>query len=384
MKLNQPVAVHFGAGNIGRGLIGARLQEAGYLVVFADINEQLIDSLREAKSYSIQTLGSDGRSQTFDSFVALHSNRDRDELVEYVSEAQVITASVGAATLSRIAPIIEEGLLARRNQESAIVMACENAINASDILFSAIRNKEKIAERAVFLNTAVDRIIPIQPPGSVVDVLVEEFSEWIIDISRLKTELRLPGSIQVTNLDPYIERKLFTVNTAHLSAAYLGQRAGHETVVSSLSDSEIFDQTTRVLEETSAVLRARHGLDSAELSGYVMKTMERLTNPAIDDYVTRVGREPLRKLSRQERLIGPASYFAENIGEPAGLLSVVDAALSFHSPDDSQVLKLQQLLSEHDPIQLTKEVCGINSDHPLAPGLIRLFDLHKSAVPGKH
>ncbi len=384
MKHNQPVAVHFGAGNIGRGLIGARLQEAGYLVVFADINEQLIDSLSEAKSYSIQTLGSNSKSQKFDSFVALHSNRDREELVEYLSGAQVITASVGAATLSRIAPIIEEGLLARRNQESAIVMACENAINASDILFSAIRNKEKISERAVFLNTAVDRIIPIQPPGSVVDVLVEEFSEWIIDISRLKTELRLPGSIQVTNLDPYIERKLFTVNTAHLSAAYLGQRAGHETVVASLSDSEIFDQTTRVLEETSAVLRARHGLDSAELSVYVMKTMERLTNPAIDDYVTRVGREPLRKLSRQERLIGPASYFAENIGEPTGLLSVVDAALSFHSPDDAQVLKLQQLLSEHDPIQLTKEVCGISSDHPLAPGLIRLFDLHKSAVPGKH
>lgn len=383
MHSSQPVAVHFGAGNIGRGLIGARLQEAGYLVIFADINEALIDALNSAKNYSITELGPGGSTKDYDNYLAVNSQSDRDRLIDFISVAEVITASVGAATLSRISPLIEEGLLRRKSMEPAIVMACENAINASDILFSSIQQKHEVNSRSVFLNTAVDRIIPIQPAGSMTDVWVEPFSEWVIDVSRLSGTLKIPQTIQVDNLEPFIERKLYTVNTAHLAAAYLGQRAGHETIVSSMNDSEIFSQTSRVLEETSAVLRARHGFGT-ELVGYVNRTLERITNPAIDDYVSRVGREPLRKLARNERLIGPAAYFAEHIGEPSGLLSVVDAALSFRSGDDPQVNQLRELLVSQNPVSLVEGVCGIEQDHPLAEGLTKLFDLHKSAVSRKH
>lgn len=379
----QPIAVHFGAGNIGRGLIGARLQEAGYLVIFADVNQELIDQLNTARQYSITELGSDQKKQTYDSFRALHSLANADELVDFISKAEVITASVGVGTLSRIAPVIEAGLLLRKSDQPAVVMACENAINASDLLHSFFENKKAIAKRAVFLNTAVDRIIPLQRTDSPVDVAVESFSEWVIDVSRLGETLPIPGTVQVDDLEPFIERKLYTVNTAHLAAAYFGQRAGHETIVSSLQDPEVLDLTRKVLNETSAVLRAKHSISAGNQESYVAKTLERISNPAIDDYVVRVGREPLRKLSRTERLIGPAAYFAEHIGQPTALLALVDAALTFTSAEDKEVNELQQLLVQREPAQLAWEVCGIPVEHPLAEGLIRLFDLHKSAVSRK-
>ena len=46
-------AVQFGAGNIGRGFIGALLSQSGYHVVFADVVDKIIDKINEDKTYTV-------------------------------------------------------------------------------------------------------------------------------------------------------------------------------------------------------------------------------------------------------------------------------------------------------------------------------------------
>ena len=376
----RPLAVHFGAGNIGRGFIGALLQDAGYHVVFADVNQELIDSMKALGSYTLTELASVPKQKLYKDFQVLNSVTETQELTQLIAKAEIVTASVGANVLGRIAPVIEAGLSHRTSQDKLVVMACENALGASEIIKLAMQDQQLANQRAIFCNTAVDRIVPLQVEHSEPDVAVEPFSEWIIDSAPLAgRELNLPGATFVEDLDPFIERKLYTVNTAHLAVALIGQQFGHETVIEAMADSEVMPKVLAAIEETSAALIRKHGFDPVAHAAYVEKTLSRLSNPAIDDEIVRVGRDPLRKLSRYERLIGPAAYHAEHLGEPFALLEVIDAALSFQAQGDAEAARLQLFLATLSSSQFVFEVCGISVGHPLHEPLVELVDLHKSS-----
>ena len=49
-------AVHFGAGNIGRGFIAPVLQENEYEVIFVDINNELIQQINNLNQYNVTSL----------------------------------------------------------------------------------------------------------------------------------------------------------------------------------------------------------------------------------------------------------------------------------------------------------------------------------------
>jgi len=367
-------AVHFGAGNIGRGFIGAVLQDSGYHVVFADVNAELVADLNSAKSYQVIELGEGGQTRTYSDFEAVNSATERERLVQEIATADLVTSSVGANILPHIAELIAIGLEMRTAEKPAVVIACENAVNATDLLAAEILRYRQVQSKARFCNTAVDRIVPMQSDGLFPSVEVETFCEWVIETKNLKgLDFAIPGATMVEELSAYIERKLFTVNTAHCATAYLGQLAGYPTIASAMSDSHIYKQIEDVLEETSAALILKHGFSAMEHHNYVIKTLQRLSSSAIDDKVERVGRQPLRKLSRNERLVSPAAYLAENGRTPRALLSVIAAALVFQSDDDPEVAQLQKLLTTSTPTALTQDVCGIDPDHPLSIELQMVF-----------
>src|SRR5699024_5879782 len=137
---------------------------------------------------------------------------------------------------------------------------------------------ESLETRAVFANTAVDRIVPGQPEGGGIDVTVEPFFEWAIERAPFGTQLpNIPGAHFVDDLTPYIERKVFTINTGHATAAYFGARAGYNLISEALDDSTINSQVEATLAETSALLALKHNFDVAELAEYRKRILTRFT-----------------------------------------------------------------------------------------------------------
>lgn len=371
-------AVHFGAGNIGRGFVGLLLHEAGYEVVFADVNADLIGALAAADSYVVHEVGAVSNDHIVSGFRAINSAADADALMAEIATADVVTTAVGPRILRFVAPAIAAGLAARSPELPRLaVMACENAIGATDQLAAEVLavlpedSRAEVAGRAVFANTAVDRIVPAQAADAGIDVTVESFYEWVVERTPFEgAEPVIPGAHFVDDLAPYIERKLFTVNTGHATVAYFGAAAGARTISEAIAIPSVRAAAEAALAETSAALVSKHGLDPAELATYRATILGRFANPHLVDEVTRVGREPLRKLGRNDRFIGPASDYAATGATPVALLAAIGAALRFDVADDPQSVELQRLLHEKSPADFVAEVTGVTPEEPLYGPLV--------------
>jgi len=380
-------AVHFGAGNIGRGFVGLLLHEGGYDLVFSDVSAALVEAINSASSYTVHEVGEGGVDKEVTGFRAIDSSVDAEALVDEIATADVVTTAVGPTILKFVAPHIVAGLALRDPSLPPLqIMACENAIGATDQLREHVvelagESWDALASRSVFANTAVDRIVPAQPQGGV-DVTVEPFYEWAIERAPFgDTPPHIPGAHFVDDLEPYIERKLFTVNTGHATTAYFGAQAGIERISDALSDPEIAAKVEAALEETSALLVEKHELDAGVQGEYRATILRRFRNAALPDTVWRVGRQPLRKLSRHERFVGPAAEAVERGLPVDALVAAMAAALEFSDTEDTQAVDLQRMLRELDAEAFTAEVTGLDPEHPLYARIVEIVAARKAALP---
>ncbi|WP_127472870.1 mannitol-1-phosphate 5-dehydrogenase [Microbacterium sulfonylureivorans] len=380
-------AVHFGAGNIGRGFVGLLLHQGGYELVFSDVAAPLVDAINGVSSYTVHEVGEGGRDTVVTGFRAINSAEHPDEVVDEIAVANVVTTAVGPTILKFVAPHIVAGLALRDPSSPPLqIMACENAINATDLLRDEILALaadawDGLASRAVFANTAVDRIVPAQPEGSGVDVTVEPFYEWAIERPPFGDDPpRIPGAHFVDDLGPYIERKLFTVNTGHATTAYFGAQAGIDTIAAALADDDIAAHVAAALAETSALLAAKHGLDPADLADYRATILGRFRNAALPDTVWRVGRQPLRKLSRHERFVGPAAEAAERGLSVDALVAAMGALLAFDDQEDPQSVDLQRMLREQDAATFTATATGLEPGHPLFAKVVAVVEDRQAEI----
>ena len=376
-------AVHFGAGNIGRGFVGLLLSNAGYELVFADVADALIEGLQNSESYAVHEVGDHPRTTVVRGYSAVNSVKEADALTAAIAGADIVTTAVGANILKFVAPAIAAGIAARpAGVPRVAVMACENAINGTDILKAAVEENyagDDLADRALFANTAVDRIVPAQAPDAGLDVTVENYFEWAIETPPFGGDVpEIPGVTWVDDLEPYIERKLFTVNTGHATAAWFGYAAGIEKISDALANPSVAAKVGDALADTKSLIVAKHGIDDAVQSAYVSKILKRFANPFLPDTTLRVGRGPLRKLSRHDRFISPASQLAER-GMPCdGLLAAMGAGLLFDTPDDPEAMELQHLLASSSPEDAVAQVTGLDPDHPLYASVLEVFRARQS------
>ncbi len=363
-------AIQFGAGNIGRGFIGMLLSQAGYRVVFADVNEQVIDRLHKDGAYTVHIMDvnkEDVRIENVDGILSTG-----EEFTDAMTEASIVTTAVGLTILPKVAPSFAKGIEKRMSsgsKEFMNIIACENAIRGTsqlkDAIYGVLSEEAKAyADTYVgFPDCAVDRIVPPGKCEVPTDVVVEEYFEWDVEKSGFKGDIpEISGMTLVDNLDAYIERKLFTLNTGHCITAYVGKLKGYSTIDEAIKDKEIYELVFSAMTESGAGLVKKHGLDQEAHARYINRIINRFKNPYLKDDVTRVGREPLRKLSATDRLVKP-TMTAAGFGLPTGsLIKGIGAALRYENPDDPQAAELKEKVASLGAKKAFEEISGVTDE----------------------
>ncbi len=373
-----PKAVQFGAGNIGRGFLGQLFYQSGYEIVFVDVDRELVRAINRRGSYPIRVVG-DTPYDIVVKRVRAVDGADTAAVAHELATADIAATAVGVKALPLVAEPIARGLEARfQRPESPVlnIIVCENMVNAAAFLRDEVRQELSETNRGLFetevgfVDASIGRMVPLMTEEQRAEdpllVLVEEYCELPVDKAAFK------GSIpQIHNLKPYdnfqgyVERKLYIHNTGHAITAYLGRLRGHTFIWEAIGDDAVRDRVKGALDESKETLIRRHGLDRSDLDDHIEDLLRRFANVALADTVFRVARDPIRKLGKDDRLVGAARAALSAGIQPTHIAFGIAAAIRYDEPLDPESVTLKELREKEDVETVLRNVCELSPSDTL-------------------
>ncbi|MBQ9951463.1 MAG: mannitol dehydrogenase [Clostridia bacterium] len=323
-------AIMYGAGNIGRGFVGALLSQAGYRVSFVDVMEPVVRALQENERYPVRYVSTDGHQDVWIENVTAVNGNDAEAVSDAIAECDIMATAVGARILTFIAPNIAAGLRKRwQNGERPLnIIICENLMDANHVLEGLVKSHLTDEEKEIFDRTvglveaSIGRMVPVQTDemkdGEPLRVCVERYGFLPVDRDAFKGEIpEIPNMRPVAPFDFYINRKLYLHNMGHAVCAYLGGYLGMDYIWQAIDNPEILCIVQNAMTDSAIALSKKYGAPLSDLLMHVADLLERFRNRALMDTCQRVGGDPTRKLSGNDRLIGASRLMIETGMSPA-------------------------------------------------------------------
>ncbi|MDO5322512.1 MAG: mannitol-1-phosphate 5-dehydrogenase [Clostridia bacterium] len=371
-------AIMYGGGNIGRGFIGKVFADSGYEVVFLDIMQSLIDEMNRRGEYNVRIVSN---AETVDTTVkpVRAVNSSTEQAIDEIVTCDIMATAVGVNILPKIAPVIAKGVVARMEKRGKPldIILCENQLEADILMrgwiYECLTDEQKAwADKNLgLIEASIGRMVPpLTPEMRVQDPLlicVEPYCELPVDRDAFKGEIpELVGLIPYSPFEFYIKRKLFLHNGGHAVCAYLGNLKGYDYIWEAIGDPEIYEAAKAAMNVSAQALIRKFGEGVREnVENNVVDLLFRFQNRALKDTVSRVGADPVRKLRRNDRIVGAALFAMEQGIDPAPVIKGIVAGLKFDREGDPTAPEIQKALKEQGIDYVIEKYMGLAKEEPL-------------------
>ncbi len=337
-------AVIVGAGKTGRGFLARLLN--GNELVFIDKSRELVDMLNSEKSFDISFFGNKKSDVSVASYTAYTWETVEKDAFE---NADVILVSVGGTNLSDVG-----GELKKYVDSDDKIIVCENASSPAKKLYDAIGIENlRIAESTVFCTT-------IEKEKGHLAINSEWYPYLQFDKEAFGEDAPvLDGLRAVENFGGFLNRKLYTYNSASCIIAYLGALKGYTVYSDAANDAEILTLLDYNYEIINECICKEYGYEREDQKEFALLSRDKFTDKTLVDTVARNAREPQRKITRLERIVSPMLLEIKYGKDCSVLEKTLAAALLYTPEEESEWIKILNSLGYEGVLQ---KYCELDPD----------------------
>ena len=375
-------AVMYGGGNIGRGFIGATFSQAGYAVTFVDVAEPVVKALQEKNTYPVRYVSNEGYEDVWIQNVTAVNGNNGSEVARCIASCDIMATAVGVRVLPWIVPNIVAGLRLRWAEQKAPlnIIICENLMNANHVLEGMIKENLTKEECALFDQTvglveaSIGRMVPVQTEemkdGDPLRVCVEKYGFLPVDKDAFKGQIpEIANLVPYSPFDFYLKRKLYIHNMGHATCAYLGDILGLDYIYQSIDVADVYILTKNAMLESAQALAAQYDAPIKPLMDHIDDLLGRFTNAALGDTCQRVGADPARKLTPEDRLIGAGKLALQQGITPCYIAVGAAAGVRRYLEENSREQTME------NAVQVLQEVSGLTQEEALAQMILSAYQM---------
>jgi mannitol-1-phosphate 5-dehydrogenase len=331
-------------------------------------------------------------------------------VADAVARAEIAATAVGVRALPHIAPLVAAGVAGRARQgitSPLNIIICENLKDAAAVFHAMVAEHLPLDLHSFlhthvgFVDTVIGRMVPpLTPKMREVDptlIMVEPYKELPVDRHGVVGPVPAIVGLEACDYFPaYTARKLYIHNCGHAVLAYLGHVQGYEYGYQALEDSVVRRVFDAAMGESRAGIVGAHAVrhfselppeqaaaaEAAWLDEHIADLTRRFANRALGDTVLRLGRDPARKLSPTDRLLGAARLVEQAGTMPQALSWAIAGGYAFDDDRDPLAQALQLRIAEEGLDAVMADVSEIDPGELLAT-LVRerYYALRRGELP---
>lgn len=379
-----------GAGRSGRGMLGELYGRDDFHIVFADKNKELITKMRNQGYYTVKITDietNESQERCIDNFTCIDV-AEKEKYYEILNHSDIISTAILPKDFDEVikdlAGSIKQRFLKQYTNKPMIITLGANYVGMKEYFIQGIRkilntNEKRFFDEQVYLLMSIvnrKNMLPKEKEKTDDELRIIGDNKDILQVEKnlvLETIGQIPSwMILKDNIESLMAVKLWAYNLVQASMVAVGINKGFMDTYLCSQDYESSKWAYYAAIEGYEGVRKEYELPerTEEESKYMVNIFR---NEKFRDNCYRIIRNPIRKLKKNDRFIGPALCALKHDILPYYITKCCAYMFLYKNQKDPETLEIHDYINTYGIEAAIQKYCQLNiekADEKLVYNLI--------------